>query len=305
MTLITPAALHRRAYWLGEIKKLSGNFGDDSTRVHSELSLEFQRDGIAAINDHLRLCGAIPESYGHDSSEEKLYSKYTDILLCEAFKAIGMKSLVLTDRGDSADVEGFADSYSFVADAKAFRLSRTAKNQKDFKIQAVHRWRREKRFAMVVCPIYQLPARTSQIYLDATTSNVCLLSYSHLALCLAYHQNKGRDAGKHLISRIFSVIETANPSKDALAYWQMINRTMLDTSPQIRRLWNLEKTAAQDSIQAAKDEALSYLASERERIVRLTHEAAIMELIKVNRIDSRMTVISKIGNSPIMSMGVS
>jgi hypothetical protein len=43
---------------------------------------------------------------------------------------------------------------SAIADAKAFRLSRTAKNQKDFKIQAMDSWKRGKPFAMVVCPIY-------------------------------------------------------------------------------------------------------------------------------------------------------
>jgi type II restriction enzyme len=87
--------------------------------------------------DHLRLCGNIPESYAHDSSEEKLYSKYTDCLLSEIFKFIGLRSIILKERSDTADVEAFAKNYSFVADAKSFRLSRTAKNQKDFKIQAM------------------------------------------------------------------------------------------------------------------------------------------------------------------------
>jgi hypothetical protein len=37
-------------------------------------------------------------------------------------------------RADSADVEGATKDYTIVGDAKAFRLSRTAKNQKDFKV---------------------------------------------------------------------------------------------------------------------------------------------------------------------------
>ncbi len=57
--------------------------------------------------------------------------------------------------------------YSFVADAKAFRLSRTAKNQKDFKVQAMDDWKHSKTYAMVVCPVYQLLTRTSQIYQQA------------------------------------------------------------------------------------------------------------------------------------------
>lgn len=89
---------------------------------------------------------------------------------------------MLTERADAADVESFAKEYSFVADAKVFRLSRTAKNQKDFKIQAMDFWKRGKPFAMVVCPLYQLPSRNSQIYQQACMRNVCILSYSHLAV---------------------------------------------------------------------------------------------------------------------------
>lgn len=65
----------RRAFWVAELAKLSGSFGDDSTRMIEELRAELARDGTDAILDHLRLCGVMPEQYSHDSSEEKLYSK--------------------------------------------------------------------------------------------------------------------------------------------------------------------------------------------------------------------------------------
>lgn len=77
------------------------------------------------------------EAYAYDSGAEELYAKYTDVVIHEAFKAIGLVSTVLKGRTDTADVERVCDSYSFVADANAFRLSCTAKNQKDFKIQAL------------------------------------------------------------------------------------------------------------------------------------------------------------------------
>lgn len=93
---------------------------------------------MTALIDHLRLCGSIPEQYGHDTSEEKLYSKYTDALLAAAYRYIGLTSVVLDERADAADVEAVGAGYSLVADAKVFRLSRTAKNQKDFKIDAMH-----------------------------------------------------------------------------------------------------------------------------------------------------------------------
>ncbi len=119
-------ATERRAYWVAELAKLSGSFGDDSSKVIEELRAEIAVDGYAALLDHLHLCGAIPEQYGHDSSAEKLYAKYTDALISETLSAIGLRSMVINARGDSADVQARTDTYSLVADAKAFRLSRTA-----------------------------------------------------------------------------------------------------------------------------------------------------------------------------------
>jgi type II restriction enzyme len=115
------------------------------------LIAEIQREGPAALLDHLHLCGAIPEEYGHDTSEEKLYSKYTDALLSATFRQIGLTSIVLTERADAADVEAVGPNYALVADAKAFRLSRTAKNQKDFKIEALHGWKRGKPHISASC----------------------------------------------------------------------------------------------------------------------------------------------------------
>lgn len=86
---ITQTAKARRIYWVSEIHKLSGNFGDDSSKLEVELESEIERDGPYAVIDHLRLCGAIPEAYLHDSSEEKLYSKYTDAVLAQAFRLMG------------------------------------------------------------------------------------------------------------------------------------------------------------------------------------------------------------------------
>ena len=159
LNVITTQDIDERSYWVERIGRLSGDFGVDADRVEQEIYDEVDQRGITPLLGHLRLCGAIPESYGHDSSEEKLYSKYTDIVIHEAFTAIGLTSLVLKERADVADVECACDDYGFVADAKAFRLSRTAKNQKDFKVQAMDGWKRGKPFALLVCPIYQLPSR--------------------------------------------------------------------------------------------------------------------------------------------------
>jgi len=225
--IISDIAIKRRDYWVEEIRKLSGHFGNDTEKLEKELEAEIKKNGVSSLIDHLRLCGNIPESYGHDTSEEKLYSKYTDCLLSLAYTALGLKSLVLKERADAADVEAFAKDYSFVADAKAFRLSRTAKNQKDFKVQAMHGWKRGKPYAMVVCPIYQLPTSSSQIYQQATTQNVCVFTYSHLALLLSYSEVEGQAKAQQLLKNIFETIQALNPSKNATDYWLAINKSIL------------------------------------------------------------------------------
>lgn len=205
--IISDIAIKRRDYWVEEIRKLSGHFRNDSEKLEKELEAEIKTNGVSSLVDHLRLCGNIPESYGHDTSEEKLYSKYTDCLLSLAYTALGLKSLVLKERANSADVEAFAKDYSFVADAKAFRLSRTAKNQKDFKVQSMHGWKHGKPFAMVVCPIYQLPTSSSRIYQQATTQNVCIFTYSHLALLLSYSEVEGQVKAQLLLKNIFETVQ--------------------------------------------------------------------------------------------------
>ena len=252
--IISNTAISRRKYWIEEIRNLSGNFGNDTEKFEKELEDEIAKNGVSALIDHLRLCGNIPESYGHDTSEEKLYSKYTDCLLSLAYTELGLKSIVLKERADAADVEAFAKDYSFVADAKAFRLSRTAKNQKDFKVQAMHGWKRGKPYAMVVCPIYQLPTSSSQIYQQATTQNVCIFTYSHLALLLSYSQKEGQAKAQKLLQKIFETIPALNPSKNAVDYWLAINKTFLSFSKSIENLWNIEKGVATESIAIAKEE---------------------------------------------------
>ena len=300
--IISNTAISRRKYWVEEIRNLSGNFGNDTEKLEKELEEEIAKNGTNALIDHLRLCGNIPESYGHDTSEEKLYSKYTDCLLALAYMELGLKSIVLKERADVADVEVFAKDYSFIADAKAFRLSRTAKNQKDFKVQAMHGWKRGKPFAMVVCPIYQLPTSSSQIYQQATTQNVCIFTYSHLALLLSYSQKEGQEKAQKLLKKIFETIPALNPSKNAVDYWLAINRTILAFSKNIERLWNIEKGVATESIAVAKDEALTFFAKEREKILNMSHKEALQELMKVHKIDSRIKTINSISDNGLFTL---
>jgi type II restriction enzyme len=121
--------------------------------------------------------GTIPEFIPHDSTAEKLYAKTADIVLARCFQILGLRAIVNRERANAADVTGRSEiyPYSFVADAKVFRLSRTAKNQKDFKVKSMADWRGDHDYSILVCPYFQYPKSRSQIYGQALDENVCLL----------------------------------------------------------------------------------------------------------------------------------
>jgi type II restriction enzyme len=48
--------------------------------------------------------GSIPEDIGHDSSEEKLYAKVSDIVLAKCFQELGLRASVNKERANCADV---------------------------------------------------------------------------------------------------------------------------------------------------------------------------------------------------------
>jgi len=302
MKIISKEAVKRRRYWIEKIRKLSGSFGYDYDILENELTQEVKNGNVSVLIDHLRLCGSIPESYNHDSSEEKLYSKYTDCLLSLTYQALGLKSLVIKERADVADVEVFGHGYSFVADAKAFRLSRTAKNQKDFKVQAMHRWKHGKAKAMIVCPIYQLPKSSSQIYLNAISSDVYIFTYSHLSLLLNYSKIEGQQKAQDLLLKVFKIIPILPLSKNATDYWLGINKTLLEYSKNIEKIWQEEKTSCIESIEIAKEEDIFYLAKQREKIMNMSHKEALNELIKAHKIDNKIKVIRSIMDNGLFSV---
>ncbi len=299
--LVGSEARERRRYWVSEIVKLSGDFGQDSARLETELAEEVAGDGSALL-DHLRLCGAIPEGYPRNSSEEKLYSKYTDVVIAYAFRAMGLRSHVLTERVDVADVECFGADFSFVADAKAFRMSRTAKNQKDFKVQAMDGWKHGKPFAVVVPPLYQLPERSSQIYMQAGQRNVAILSYSHLAVLAGIAERAGTAVAESTLLSILRSVEAMTPSKDAVGYWQIVNRTLLDADECCSELWASEQLATEQALSAAKADALEFLDAERERIVGLSHGEAIDQLLSESKIGNRTSVVEQLSTNQLLDV---
>lgn len=166
------------------VDEVLANSGRSFTDATSRLIAYVNGISRAEISEMLIDIGAIPQSIKPSSSEEKLYSKVTDIVLSRCFEELGLESEVLESRGNSADVQATSryHGYSLVADSKAMRLSRTAKNQKDFKVGALgDNWVGDNdTFAVLCCPLYQYPSKKSQIYEQALNNKTCFMSWEHL-----------------------------------------------------------------------------------------------------------------------------
>jgi type II restriction enzyme len=241
---------------------------------------------VDSLTYHLSHAGVIPEVYEHDSSEEKLYAKYCDILICAFFKLYGMESEIIRVRGDFPDVRGnFANKYKIVADAKAFRLSRTALNPKDYKISALGRWR-EKADADYSCLVGSFfPKGRSRVFQEAVIHKVTLLSYTHLQLILADPKWTSIDL-KPLWEIPNSLSNAQNINSDI--YWGALNNWLLNNVKPKVSLRQIEKNYAKNILEEGRRQ-ISYLEDEKKRIGNLSKEELINRLCK--EVDSKISQI--------------
>ena len=250
------------------------------------LEEEFAEITKEELSSSLLECGIIPELLEHDSSEEKLWAKYCDILLAQTWTHLSIPSEVLRARGDSADVFGRTHNYSIVGDAKAFRLSRTAKNQKDFKVQALNDWRKSDTYACLVSPLYQYPQRASQIYEQAIERNVTLLSYTHLKFLLDCTEGQNLDS----LWRIGSELPK---NKNAQQYWEAIDETTREITGESERTLSSYKQETIDKIKQLGKEGIDYWETRITDYKKLSQEEAVARLIKAEKVEAKIGTIKK------------
>ena len=250
------------------------------------LEKEFAEITKTALSSNLLECGIIPELLEHDSSEEKLWAKYCDILLAQTLTHLSIPAEVLRARGDSADVFGRTHEYSIVGDAKAFRLSRTAKNQKDFKIQALNDWRKSNTYACLVSPLYQYPRRVSQIYEQAIERNVTLLSYIHLKFLLDYADGKNIDP-------LWCIGSELPTSKNAQQYWEAIDKTACEIAGKSEMSLGDYKQKAIDKTKQLGKEGIDYWEARITTYKKLSQKEAVARLIKAEKVETKIQTIKK------------
>lgn len=111
-----------------------------STNFQTMLQKNFSDDQFADI---LIYSGYIPDLYENDSSQETLFSKLVEVLVCEWARRMGFDSRYIKQKASYEDVNITIDGKILVCDAKSFRLGRSQKapNVKDFlKLEDIRKW---------------------------------------------------------------------------------------------------------------------------------------------------------------------
>ena len=116
----------------------------------------------------------------------------------------------------------------------------------------------------------------------------------------AYESTQSEAVG--LVQEVFKTVEAMNPSKSANSYWQAVNRTLLDFDDIIGKIWREEKLASNESILISREEALTFLAAERERIMRLSRTEAIREVLKWRKVESKIQTVRSVTRNGILSL---
>ncbi len=244
------------------------------------------------LSNNLIQMGILPEVFNHDSSEEKNWAKLSDIILSESLNFLGIESEVLRARGNSADVFGKTKNYTIVGDAKTFRLSRTAKNQKDFKIKALDDWRKENTFAILISPLAQYPTSSSQIYTQAIEKNVTLLSYLHLQLLLESPKISNLETLWKTGLNLQQKLSKNDWSKSKL-YWQEINGNVCNVADVDISVLDKYKQKEIEITQILGLEGIDYWQETIENYKKLSKEEAIKKLIKAEKIENKIVTIKK------------
>ena len=238
--------------------------------------------------------GSIPEDIGHDSTEEKLYAKVSDILLAKSLIEINLEATVLTQRADCADVvaQSHYHRYSLVGDAKAFRLSRTARNAKDYKVNSMAIWKGDSEYAVLVCPYFQYPKSNSQIYKEALSGNIALFSWEYLYILLKEGIRESSSINLSALwnqSGIISKTTTVSNSKSCFLNQQNqnISKILKITPEKFYEYFNSVK----ELIVERGNTEIQYYEQEIERVKQLNREEAIAELLRNLKLESKIATI--------------
>lgn len=281
-------------FLIESLSKEHCGFSESARRINEQIE-GIDRECLISL---VREIGTIPENLNKSSTEEKLFSKASDCILARSFTELGIPAVAVKERGNSADIVAKSiHGYTLVADAKTFRLSRTAKNQKDFKIDTLSNWRgAEHDFAILVAPYFQYPNTASQIYSNALDKQVCLFSWEHILYLLI---NNVREDENFSLEPIWNApVRLARDTRIAYAdrmncQLPYINKITCDRISRSSEDFDNHLKSCKEYIRYRGNSELRFLKAERDSILEMTREQAISELLESKKVNQRIATIEK------------
>lgn len=273
------------------------------TRTFQDASIELEKIIFSIQKEKLiqlvKEIGIIPESISHDSKEEKLYAKASDIILSRCFYELNMNVTIIKERANNADVIASSKyhKYSLVADAKSFRLSRTAKNQKDFKVDSMYHWKGDNNYAVLVCPYFQYPQHKSQIYGQALDKNISLFSWEYFVFILESNIKETENLNLSQLWNISAVLSKKTVvSNKNLCFLQSQNKNILQLLALDENEFEKLLLDFKTSIVKRGKKEIRYWENQILKIKLYNKEKAISELILALKINEKILSIKKFSN---------
>lgn len=267
-------------------------FADSTEKLQNLIFALTKKDLLSLIVD----IGAIPEEIVHDSSEEKLYTKASDIIFAKALLEMGLEAKILSQRADCADIiaQSKYHKYSLVGDAKSIRLSRTAKNAKDFKVNSMVHWRGDCNYSVLMHPYFQYPKSNSQIYQDALNGNVCLFAWEYLYIMLKEGVRESPDVSLSKYWNQSQIIASETlVSNNKKCFLPQQNKNIQKLLKITQEQFDGYFAKAVKTLTQRGELEIRYWESEIERVENLNREDAINELLKSMKLDGKIATIKQ------------
>ena len=201
---------------------------------------------------------------------------------------------VLRERADCADiiVQSRFHKYSFVGDAKAFRLSRTAKNAKDFKVSSMDHWRGDCNYSVLVCPYFQYPKSKSQIYKEALEKNVALFSWEYLYILLKEDVQESSTVDlRELWNQSAGIYNQTTGANLKSNFLEQQNQNLIKILNITNNKFNKYFCSIKNALIKRGNIEITYYEKEINRVKRLNRVEAINELLLSMKLDNKISTI--------------
>ncbi|MCD8220872.1 MAG: HindIII family type II restriction endonuclease [Clostridiales bacterium] len=278
---------------------------EDKSAVKIKTVIKKEQENIKLISDEdfteIMICCFIPDLYSGMGKREKLFTKFTELMVGEWWRRMGGTYCLPTKKSGTQDVELIYDKISIVCDAKVFRLGRSQKapNVKDFlklasvglwidKLNADYREKGIKRSAIGGLVTYSSLHEwesDSEVYEECTNRHtpVVMLPYEILSLLLKY---KKRVRLSDLIKMWDYSANGVKPSRQKDYYWSYVTNFICRLLSISNEQYQLEMKQFRNDIMIAVQEYRKIIDDTIEEVKRnISHDidnhSSSMESLKI------------------------